>query len=186
MPTIQGRVRIEATSAQTSAGWNLALQVWNQSYENPNSGRRNSLITKVELIDLPAPPPQLTLTSIVDRYGHDIRTLWPNGNLTPQSVGFVGYSEQAASSGTVWAMHAGIYDERCAGDPGVDASRLRTHKVVTPPALSVYEYIAGPVRFTFTLSNFTPPGAARITFGFIGGRAGTMNPYEEQEVVSLG
>ena len=69
------------------------LQVWNQSYDNPNAARRNSLITKVELIDLPNPPPVLTSSGVADRYGNDIRTLWPHGNLTVQSAGFLGYSD---------------------------------------------------------------------------------------------
>jgi hypothetical protein len=82
-------------------------------------------------------------------------------------------------------MHVGIYDERCAGDSAVDASRLRTHKNVTPPALAVYEYIVGPVTYSFSLDRFTPPATVKVTFGFIGGRTATMNPYEEQEVISL-
>jgi hypothetical protein len=185
MSITQGSAKIDLVSTQTPAGWDFVLQVWNQSYDNPNGAHRNSLITKVELINLPSPPPQLTPTGVVDRSGNDIRTLWPNGNLTPQSAGFLGYSERSDSLGTLWAMHAGIYDERCAGEPAIDAFRLRTHKSVRPPALAVYEYIAGPVIFSFSLSAFTPPGTVRITIGFIGGRAGTMNPYAEEEVISL-
>lgn len=185
MSMTQGFAKIDLGSTQTATGWDFVLQVWNQSYDNPNAARRNSLITKVELIDLPNPPPVLTSSGVADRYGNDIRTLWPHGNLTVQSAGFLGYSEQSGSSGTLWAMHAGIYDDRCAGEPAIDATRLRTLKNVTPPALAVYEYIVGPVTFSFSLSSFAPPGTVRITFGFIGGRTGTRNPYEEQEVISL-
>ena len=184
-PVTQGFAKVDLVSTQTAGGWNVVLKVRNQSYDNPNAARRNSLITKVELINLPSPPPLLTPTSVVDRSGNDIRTLWPNGNLSEQSAGFLGYSERSDSSGNLWAMHAGIYDERCAGDSAVDGPRLRTHKNVTPPALAVYEYIVGPVTFSFSLNQFTPPGTVRIMFGFIGGRPGTMNPYEEQEVISL-
>jgi hypothetical protein len=78
-PITQGFAKIDLVSTQTGAGWNFVLKVWNQSYDNPNVARRNSLITKVELINLPNPPPLLTPAGVVDRSGNDIRTLWPNG-----------------------------------------------------------------------------------------------------------
>ena len=185
MPIKKGSAKVHLISTQNTTQWDFVLKVWNQSSEHANVARRNSLITKVELLGLPSLSTKLTPKNVTDRHGNDITSLWPNGNLSADSVGFLGYSEKSDSSGTMWRLHAGIYDARCDNKPACDSSRLRTHKSLTPPSLMVYEYIVGPVSFSFSLNNFTPPGTLRVTFGFIGGRNGTQNPYEEQVVIQL-
>jgi hypothetical protein len=185
MPIKKGSAKVYLTSTHNTTQWDFVLKVWNQSSEHANAAHRNALITKVELLGLPSPSTKLTPKSVTDRHGNDITSLWPNGNLSADSVGFLGYSERSEPSGTIWGLHAGIYDARCDNKPACDSSRLRTYKSPTPPFLMVYEYIVGPVSFSFSLNNFIPPGTLRVTFGFIGGRSGTKNPYEEQVVIQL-
>jgi hypothetical protein len=185
MPIKKGSAKVHLTSTHNATQWDIVLKVWNQSSEHASASRRNALITKVELLGLSSLSTKLTPKKVTDRYGNDITSLWPNGNLSDDSVGFLGYSERSESSGTIWGLHAGIYDARCDNKPACDSSRLRTYKSSTPPFLMVYEYIVGPVSFSFSLNNFIPPGTLRVTFGFIGGRSGAKIPDEEQVVIQL-
>jgi hypothetical protein len=171
--------RIKASLGKKTKLWTVVLEVWNRSYDHPDPARRNSIIRTVELVDLPATSTahDVELRSIVDRYGVSSMGLWePIDGI--QSVGFDGYVEYDVGGAcgpdlpnVFWSAITGIYDERCLADPACDAMRLQTLRA-TPSQVSVFEYLIGPVTFTFTLDTFTPTAGIQITHSLIGGNGG--------------
>jgi hypothetical protein len=165
--------------------WNIELVVWNRSYDDPESARRNSLITGVHLVDLPQSTGyQMPTQTITDRNGSDVTALWTKefGFL---SAGFNGYTEydtagQCGQSlpSVFWSCFTGIYDDRCLYDPACDGHRLRTYRP-TMPQIGVFNYLVGPVAFRFSISPFSPNKGVKvqITTQFIGGDGGNPNSH---------
>ncbi len=179
--------------------WLVELTVWNRSYDDPNPGRRNSLITGVKLVDLPPSTGyQLTKPRITDRYGTNVTKLWTR-EFGLRSAGFDGYAEFDAAGqcgqglpSVFWSCFTGIYDERCLYDSACDGHRLQTYRPTTPQIV-VFNYLVCPVTFRFTLAPFSPDTGVRIqiTSQFIGGNGGNPDSHgdvtpKEQFIIQFG
>jgi hypothetical protein len=132
MPIKKGSAKVYLTSTHNTTQWDFVLKVWNQSSEHANAARRNALITKVELLGLPSPSTKLTPKSVTNRHGNDITSLWPNGNLSGDSVGFLGIAKDQSRpepSGvyTPESMMLGVTTNLLATHHGSAPTRVRPH-----------------------------------------------------------
>jgi hypothetical protein len=159
--------------------FHVTLKVWSHSYDDPNPARRNALIRKVELTGLAGNQNNVNNVQITDRYGIDETKLW-----TPSAgvdAGFDGYTEVGpvkigtTSIPVIWGAYTGIYDERCLADAACDAMRLQTFR---PDAnrIAPFNYLLGPVTFSFDIAQPAAPKSVRLTMGLIGGNGG--NPAQ--------
>jgi len=186
MPSSSGPAAVQLNASQDSAGlWNIALKVSSLTYDAASAARRCSLITRVRLVDLPAPGSggyQFKLRSIGDRHGINVSHLWMQEQ-GQGFVGFVGYKEltaflkQPSVGATAWQSFSGVYDDRCAADPDSDKYRYQTVPVgasgnAPVDRLMAFNYLRGPVTFEFTIDRFQRPARIQITLGLIGGNGG--------------
>ena len=146
------------------------------------------MVDRVYLTELPQSSSYaVTNVRITDRYGIDETLLWmPSKGGT--GVGFDGYVEldtgQPCRPGfpnVLWGAFTGIYDDRCVADPACDARRLQTFVAPpgTPPGriqLAAYNYLIGPLTFSFDITLSIAPAAVRLRMGQVGGNGG--NPAQ--------
>jgi hypothetical protein len=175
-------VQLSYSQPVAGAAYKIALQVWNRSFDNPDPGRRSSIIKGVFLTQLTGTPNAVSNPRISDRYGIDETTFWA-GTGGFKEVGFDGYIEGDSARlgkckpdiGIMWSVFTGIYDERCLADTACDAMRLQT---ISSPQLrlTVLNYLIGPVTFSFDLATSSPPKAVRLVMALIGGNGG--NPAQ--------
>ena len=186
MPPSSAPAAVQLNASQDAAGlWTVALRVSSLTYEEASAARRCSLITRVRLVDLPAPSSggyQLNLGSIRDRHGINVSRHWMHEQ-GQRFAGFVGYKEltvflkQPSVGVTAWQSFSGIYDDRCAADPDYDKYRYQTVPVgasgnAPVDRLMAFNYLRGPVTFEFTIDRFQRPARIQITLGLIGGNGG--------------
>jgi hypothetical protein len=154
--------------------FHVTLRVWSHSYDSPDPARRNALIKEVHLTHLPGASHPISNARITDRYGIDETGLWTY-NSGASEEGFTDYAEWGASTGSQWGSFTGVYDERCVADPACDARRLQTYRL-SPHKIVVFNYLIGPVTFSFDITLPAPPKAVRLVMGHIGGNGG--NPAQ--------
>lgn len=175
MPTRTGLGTVRLTSTQVGANQHITLQVWSHSYDHPDPNYKNAIINGVYLVQLPQTTNfNVSNVKITDRYGIDETTLW-TGTLGGTSVGFDGYAERVGGTGSPigWASYSGIYDERCLADPLCDARRLQTYRAgAGHSAITVFNYLLGPVTFSFDVKLSAAPTAVRLKMGQVGGNGG--------------
>jgi hypothetical protein len=170
--------RLQYSQPAPGAPYHINLQVWSHSYDHPNAVHRSALVNAVYLTQLPLGPAYAVSNIVIkDRYGIDQTALWRRSNGI-QEEGFEGYTELdthgACGPGltnVLWSANSGIYDERCAADPSCDAKRLQTY-LSLPEQLTAYNYLLGPVTFSFDIVLSAPPSAVRLQVGHIGGNGG--------------
>jgi hypothetical protein len=139
---------------------------------------------------------QVSNLRITDRYGIDETGLW---TLTRQSneEGFDGLAAGDTNAlarcvpdlGVMWSAFTGIYDERCLADRACDAMRLQTVRSAGS-RLTVFNYLLGPLTFSFDIALPSPPRAVRLVIGQIGGNGGnplqrTANLPDEEFVIQF-
>jgi hypothetical protein len=174
--------RLRYAQAAPTAPYRVTLQVWSHSFDHPDPVRRSALVTGVFLTQLPPGTGYVVSNvAITDRYGVDQSGMWTRSSGANEE-GFAGYTEYDTAGvcghglpSVFWAAFSGIYDERCLDDPSVDAFRLQTYRL-SAPAVSVFNYIVGPLTFTFDIVLPSPPSAVRLRLGLIGGNGG--NPAQ--------
>ena len=163
--------------------FHVTLRVWSHSYDHPDPVRRNALIKKVKLAKLTGTNNPLSNVRITDRYGIEETSLWATEHGGAE-VGFASYTEVGpvflGPTGTsridvIWGSYTGIYDDRCWADPACDAMRLQTHRL-DQNRIAVYNYLIGPVTFSFDISQPAPPKAVKLVMGLISGNGG--NPAQ--------
>ena len=180
MPTRNALASVRLSYAQRlpTAPYHVTLRVWSHSYDHPTSARRNALVTGVFLTDLPSSgSATVSNVEIKDRYGVDQTRFWRHTSGVSQE-GFEGYAEYdtggACGPGmpsVFWFAHSGIYDERCWADPTVDAYRLQSYRN-GGMQVALYNYMLGPLTFSFDINLSAPPSAVRLTLGHVGGNGG--------------
>ena len=162
--------------------YHVAIQVWSHSYDHPDPTRRSALVTAVYLTDLP-PSSGYTVSAvdIRDRYGIDQTRFWRHVSGASQE-GFDGYTEYDTGGlcghglpNVFWTANSGVYDERSLADPTVDAFRLQSYRQGAAQ-VAIYNYMLGPLTFSFDISLPAPPSAVRLMLGQIGGNGG--NPAQ--------
>ena len=178
MPTRNalGAIRLGYVQRTRRSPFHVNLQVWSHSYDHPDPAHRSAMIREVWLTGLQGQSIAFSNVVITDRYGVDHTPLWkPAGG--GSEFGWRGYVEWDPAGqcgpgvGVVWGCTTGIYDERCLYDPACDAMRLQTY-VPAPHRLAAYNYLLGPVTFSFNASLSAPPQAVRLVMGEIGGNGG--------------
>ena len=178
-------VRLSYAQAAPSGPYHVTLQVWSHSFDHPDPLHRSALIKGVYLTQLPGAPTsnhQVSNVRITDRYGIDETEVWgrtSGGN----EEGFDGYTfgdtnllaRCVPQLNEMWNAFTGIYDERCLADPACDALRLQTHRL---PGfiLIAFNYLLGPLTFSFDIALSGPPRAVKLKVGHIGGNGG--NPLQ--------
>jgi hypothetical protein len=192
LPTRNALGSVRLTYAQTAptGPFHVTLQVWSHSFDHPDPLRRSAVIKGVYLTQLPGAPGtnyQVSNIRITDRYGIDETGMWTRAGGFKE-VGFDGYTwgDTAAVAKCVpvldemWNAYTGIYDERCLADPACDAMRLQTYPsqtVALPvPKLTAFNYLQGPVTFSFDIVLSAPPTAVKLKMGLVGGNGG--NPLQ--------
>jgi hypothetical protein len=184
MPAQNALAIASLASDPIAGGFHVTLQVWNRSYDHPDPARRNALITKVKLTRLAGNQNSVVKAHIVDRYGIDETRLWMTSS--GLDAGFEGYTEVgpvtmgSTTIGVIWGSYVGVYDERCLADPNCDRMRLQTNRP-DQHRITVYNYLIGPVTFSFDIKQPTPPKAVRLTMGHIGGNDG--NPGQRDSTL---
>ena len=134
------------------------------------------MIREVYLTQLQGTNNSFSNAVITDRYGVDETLLWKPVIGGPE-IGWRGYVEWDSTGvcpgaiGVVWGSDSGIYDERCLYDPTCDAMRLQT-EIPAPHKISVFNYLLGPLTFTFDIALSSPPRAVRLVMGHNGGNGG--------------
>jgi hypothetical protein len=183
MPTINALASARLRYKQLSPGvYRCSLLVWSHTYDHSNAAGRSAVVSGVYLAQLPASTASLVATrSITDRYGVSHAGLWvPTSGAGEE--GWDGYTEYDSGGAcgpgvpnVIWGAWTGIYDERCAADPAVDAFRLQTSRV-SAVEIAVFNYLPGPLSFEFDLKSPKPPAAVRLVLGLQGGNGG--NPAQ--------
>ena len=183
MPTRNalGSIRLSYTQSVPNGPYHITLQVWSHSYDHPDPARRSAAIRGVYLIQLTGGSPyNMSHVKIVDRYGVEQNSLW-TGVSAPNEAGFEGYVEvdtgkpcQPGFPNVLWGAYTGIYDERCLEDPACDRRRLQT--IAQWPQLTSFNYLLGPLTFSFDLALSAPPTAVRLRMSLVGGNGG--NPAQ--------
>ena len=177
----------QLTYTQKGAGapYHVAIKVWSHTYDHPDPARRSALVTEVFLAELPQNAPIMTNVKIVDRYGVD-QTMVFTGTIGGSQQGWEGYKEFDTGGAcgpqlpqVFWGAFSGIYDERCLADQTIDARRLQTYGIGSTQ-ISVYNYILGPLTFSFDIALASPPTSVLLRVGRIGGNGG--NPAQRTEV----
>ncbi|MDH4132521.1 MAG: hypothetical protein OEV95_12025 [Gemmatimonadota bacterium] len=162
--------------------YRCSLMVWSRTYDHPTPMHRSAAVTGVFIAQLPATTTSLIATrSIKDRYGVSHSGFWVP-TIGGGEEGWDGYAEYdtggacgAGLPNVFWSASSGIYDDRCAADPAIDAYRLQTARP-TAEQITVYNYLAGPVTFEFDFKSAKPPAAVRLVVGLQGGNGG--NPAQ--------
>jgi hypothetical protein len=183
-----GAVRLSYAQRTKGSPYHVSIQVWSHSYDHPDPGHKNALVDAVYLTQLPQSTSlALTNARITDRYGIDETLLWMP-TIGGTEVGFEGYVELDTAApcrpgfpNVLWGAYTGIYDERCLADATCDARRLQTYVVplVSPPGriqLAAYNYLIGPVTFSFDIVLSAAPTAVKLRMGHVGGNGG--NPAQ--------
>ena len=174
--------RLTYAKKKGAAGFRVTIEVWSHSYDHPDPAQRSALVNGVYLMDLPAASGYVvTNVAIKDRYGVDETALWA-GLQGANQVGFEGYTEYDTGGrcgqglpSVFWAANSGIYDERCLADPSVDAYRLQTYRIGAAQ-ISIYNYMLGPLTFSFDIAIGSAPTSVGLRMGQIGGNGG--NPAQ--------
>ena len=183
MPTKNALAAVRLSYAQKPRRpYHVSLEVWSHSYDHPDPNHRNALVVGVELAHLAPGSYSATNLRITDRYGIEQTQLW--AVVSGGTLGFFGYREwDAADScapavfGVVWGNFTGAYDERCLADLSCDSRRLQSY-LTGPTNLQFvgFNYVAGPLTFSFDANLTAPPTAVKIRMGHIGGNGG--NPAQ--------
>ncbi|HEY2378179.1 MAG TPA: hypothetical protein VGH98_19540 [Gemmatimonadaceae bacterium] len=189
MPVRNALATAQLSYAQRGKGapFHVTIAVWSHSYDHPDAARRNALVTGVYLADLPASGVYNVSNILIrDRYNVDQTGLWTRTS-GANLEGFEGYTEfdthgacGNAWPNVIWSAYSGIYDERCVADATVDAFRLQTYRIAHPQ-ISVYNYMLGPVTFSFEINLPAAPTSVGLRLGLIGGNAG--NPAQRTNTV---
>jgi len=173
-------VRLDYLQKAAGAPYHVTLQVWNRSFDHPDPTQRSSIIKEVYLTQLPGAPGtnyQVSNAKVLDRYGIDHTGLWTRTSAYKEE-GFDGYAmwdRGAPDFLVIWAATSGIYDERCAADLLCDGMRLQTLRQ-SNSQISVFNYLLGPVTFSFDITMSGPPKAVKLKMSLIGGNGG--NPAQ--------
>jgi hypothetical protein len=178
-------VRLTYVRKLPNLPYHITLQVWSHSYDHPDPNHRSSMVTGVYITQLPQVPPgtnyQMSNLKITDRYGIDENTMWTVSS-GPTEFGFDGYTEidtgrpcQPGFPNVLWGVYTGIYDERCLADPSCDARRLQTYRPMWA-SLAGFNYLIGPVTFSFDIALPVVPAAVKLRVGHVGGNGG--NPAQ--------
>jgi hypothetical protein len=166
-------VRLDYAQKTSGAPYHVSLQVWNRSFDNPDPTRRSSIIREVSLTQLPDANWQVSNLRIRDRYGVDHTRLWAGtGGYHEQGWdGYVEWDRGAPDHLVIWSVFSGIYDERCAADTACDGMRLQTLRT-SNEQITVFNYLLGPVSFSFDITMSAPPKAVKLKTSLIGGNGG--------------
>jgi hypothetical protein len=132
------------------------------------------LVKEVYLTQLTGSSHTVSNVVVTDRYGVDETGLWRRMGGGPEE-GFEGYTEYDPGGGALWSARTGVYDERCLADPACDKMRLQTY-LSSPHQITVFNYLIGPVTFSFDITLSAPPKAVRLVMGHVGGNGG--NPAQ--------
>lgn len=180
-----GSVRLSHVQSVHGGPYRVTLKVWSHSFDHPDPLHRSALIKGVYLTQLPGGPGtdyQVSNVRITDRYGIDETEMWERTSVGNEE-GFDGYTfgdtnllaRCVPQLNEMWNAFTGIYDERCLADPACDAMRLHTHRL-PGFVLIAFNYLLGPLTFSFDIDLPSPPKAVRLVFGQIGGNGG--NPLQ--------
>lgn len=174
--------RLRYSQATPQAPYRVTIQVWSRTFDHPNPTHRSAMVSGVFLTQLPPSTGYAVANvAVTDRYGVDHSGLWVRTSGANEE-GFVGYKEYDTGGAcgpnlpnVFWSAFSGIYDDRCLGDPAIDALRLQTAHV-TAEQITAYNYLSGPLTFAFDIRLAGPPSSLRIRIGQVGGNGG--NPAQ--------
>jgi hypothetical protein len=171
---------LDCVPKKGGGAFHVTLKVWSHSYDQADPQRRNALIKTVKLARLTGTQNPLSNVHITDRYGVDHTAFWPVEQGGAE-VGFVSYTEVGpvfigtTRINVIWGSTTGIYDERCWADPACDSMRLQTVRV-GQDQIAVFNYLLGPVTFSFDIAQPVAPKAVKLVMGYISGNGG--NPAQ--------
>lgn len=169
--TFQSCASVKVRAVQQLDGtWRVSVTVWNRSHGSPNPAAGNAMLWEVALTGVqdPVTGPGAQLQSVKDGRGRD----W-SYYFTPQDgdgeIGVQGYSERLDDDGNVaWGRYLGAVGADCTEMPACQAQLLRD-QLGARGDTTEYRYLAGPVTYTFSVSEFnTTSMGVRVGMNFVG------------------